>query len=181
MIPVAGMLLIAPPIVRDPNFARTVVLLCEHGESGSFGLVLNRPLAVDLSDILDGLQGDGLVSMGGPVQKDTLHYLHRHGDVVEDAAQIADGIYWGGDFGAVRYLVETQITSQSRLRFFLGYSGWSAGQLEAEIKAGGWFLTQAEPAFVFHSDPKNLWRVVLRHMGGEYALLVNFPDHPRVN
>ena len=181
MNPVPGILLVAPPMVRDPNFARTVVLLCEHGESGSFGLVLNRPLSVDLSDILDGLQGDGLVSMGGPVQKDTLHYLHRHGDMVEDAAEVTDGVYWGGDFAAVRILVDTQITSQHSLRFFLGYAGWSAGQLESEIEAGGWFLTQAKPAFVFHSDPKSLWRDVLRHMGGEYALLVNFPDHPRVN
>ena len=179
MKPAPGMLLVAPPMVRDPNFARTVVLLCEHGASGSFGLVLNRPLSVDLSEILEGCEG--LVSTGGPVQRDTLHYLHRHGDMLDDAAEVVDGVYWGGDFGAVRIMIETQITSQRSLRFFLGYAGWSAGQLESEIEAGGWFLTRAKPAFVFHPYPKSLWRAVLRHMGGEYALLVNFPDHPRVN
>ena len=181
MIPAAGTLLIAPPMVRDSNFSRSVVLLCEHRADGSFGLVLNRPLPVDLSDILEGLKGGDQVSMGGPVQRDTLHFLHRHGDAVTGSIEVTAGVYWGGDFEAVRLLIESELTSKRKLRFFLGYAGWSAGQLEAEIQAGGWFLAQAEVALVFPSDPKGLWRTALRRMGGEYALLVNFPDHPRVN
>ena len=179
--PTAGALLVAPPTLRDLNFYRSVVLLCEHGEMGSFGLILNRPLKVGLGEILSDHEGDDMVSLGGPVQQDTLHYLHRHGDIVGEAVPVAQGIHWGGDFQAIKILMDTQMASPQDLRFFVGYAGWSPGQLEAEISDGGWFQTWAHDTLVFSEDPEDLWRTVLQRMGGEYALLVNFPDNPRVN
>ncbi len=181
IVPAPGVLLIAPPMMLDPNFRRSVVLLCEHGPDGSFGLILNRPLALKLSDVLDDLGGDDQVSLGGPVQQDTLHFLHRHGDLVTDSIAVFDGVHWGGDFEAVKTLVQTHDATPQDLRFFLGYAGWSPGQLDEEIALGGWFLARADEVLIFADPPGALWRTVLRRMGGQYALLANFPDDPRLN
>lgn len=181
LTPAPGVLLVAPPLLRDPNFWRSVVLLCEHGEDGTIGLILNRPLTLDLKDVLDGLSGDNLLSLGGPVQQDTLHFLHSHADMVEEAVEVVDGVHWGGDFEAISYLVESRVASPRDLRFFIGYAGWKPGQLEEEISSGGWILARARDELVFSEKPEDLWRATLRRMGGAYAFLANFPADPRVN
>src|SRR5690606_15901858 len=132
-----GTLLIAPPMMHDPNFRRTVVLLCEHGPEGSFGLILNRPLAISLHEVMRSVaRRETSVSMGGPVQPDTLHFIHCHGDLIPQTIPLLDGIYWGGDFELLKVLIETDQTSPRDLRFFLGYAGWAADQLQGEIDAG---------------------------------------------
>lgn len=177
-----GTLLIAPPMMHDPNFRRTVVLLCEHGPEGSFGLVLNRPLAISLHEVMNGVsQKETSVAMGGPVQPDTLHFIHSHGEIIPKTIPLLDGVFWGGDFELLKALVETGQTSPRDLRFFLGYAGWAAGQLQEEIDAGGWILARADAASIFSTDPTHLWRTALRRLGGEYALLSNFPEDPRMN
>lgn len=176
-----GILLVAPPMMRDPNFWRAVVLLCEHGPGGSFGLILNRPLTLELSEVMNDLRGENMISLGGPVQRDTLHFLHRHGDQVSEAIPIVGGVHWGGDFEAIKTLIRTDATTPHDLRFFLGYAGWSPGQLEEEIEQGGWFLARAAEVFIFPEEPQTLWRLVMRRMGGEYALMSNFPADPRMN
>lgn len=179
--PAPGILLIAPPLMDDPNFRRTVVLLCEHDEDGSFGLVLNRPLDLQLEELTDELGShQDLLGLGGPVQPNTLHYLHGRATLPE-ARHVADGVYWGGDFEAVKLLLQSETLTPAELRLFLGYAGWSPGQLADEIAAGGWLLAPARQDFVLTADPAALWRTILRRMGGEYALLANFPEDPRMN
>ncbi|MDX1546953.1 MAG: YqgE/AlgH family protein [Rhodothermales bacterium] len=165
----------------DPNFRRAVVLLCEHGAEGSFGLILNRPLTLELGELVAGVASTETVSLGGPVQQNTLHFLHRHGDRVSDAIPVVDGVLWGGDFEAIKDLLGSNGATPHDLRFFLGYAGWSPGQLLDEIEQGGWILTPAEDDLVFDAAPATLWRTVMRRMGGEYALLSNYPDDPRLN
>ena len=180
--PGPGVLLVAPPVLSDPNFRRTVVLLCEHGTAGSFGLVLNRLLTIQLGDVMDSLSGRlEPLWLGGPVQPSTLHFLHRYGSEVAGAVPVFDGVYWGGHFDDVQGLVQRNAAEASKLRFFLGYAGWIPGQLEAEVEAGGWILAPAETTFVFPDDADKLWSAVLRNLGGEYALISNFPDDPRMN
>ena len=158
------------------------MLLCDHTEEGSFGLVINRVLDAELSDVLEGVDNyEGPLALGGPVQTDTLHYLHRHVDDVSDAIPVMDGVHWGGSFDAIRELIDSFRSSPQTLRFFLGYAGWGVGQLEAEIEEGGWIVTRAEVDDVFAEEPTELWRNVLRRMGGDYALLANFPEDPRMN
>lgn len=180
--PAPGILLVAPPVLSDPNFRRAVVLLCEHGEAGSFGLILNRLLTIQLGDVLESLSGrQEALWLGGPVQPSTLHFLHRHGSGITGAVPVMDGVYWGGDFDDVQRLIWDKTSLAGGLRFFLGYAGWIPGQLEAEIEAGGWILARAAAAFVFPDHPEKLWSTVLRSLGGEYALLANFPEDPRMN
>ena len=182
LTPAPGVLLVAPPVLSDPNFRRSVVLLCEHGEGGSFGLILNRLLTLQLGEVLESLTGrEEALWFGGPVQPSTLHFLHRHAGDVAGAVPVVDGVYWGGDFDDVQRLVWSEAAVADGLRFFLGYAGWIPGQLEAEIEAGGWILARADDALVFPDAPEKLWSAVLRRLGGEYALLANFPEDPRMN
>lgn len=179
--PAPGVLLVAPPMMLDPNFRRTVVLLCEHNAEGSFGLILNRPLSLELNELLDDVGSEETVSLGGPVQQNTLHFLHRHGDLMTDAIPVIDGVHWGGDFEVIKTMIETDYASSQDRRFFLGYAGWSPGQLEEEIALDGWFLAYADNELIFDVAPDRLWSIVLRRMGGEFALLSTFPDDPRLN
>lgn len=181
--PHPGVLLIAPPMLQDPNFRRSVVLLCEHNaDEGSFGLILNRPLDVQLSDVLEGFYAyDDTLSLGGPVQRNTLHFLHQCADLIPDSIELPRGVHWGGNFETVKALLQSGELPEDDVRFFVGYAGWSPGQLEEEIEAGGWILTEGTTESIFSIEPGKLWRTLLRRMGGEYAILANFPDDPRMN
>lgn len=180
--PATGVILIAPPMMSDPNFRRSVVLLCEHGMDGSFGLILNKALSLQLADVVEGMESyKGQLSLGGPVQPNTLHVLHCYGQQVGEVIEVTDQVFWGGDFEAIQGMIDSGVDTDGDLRFFLGYAGWSPGQLDAEIEQGGWILTHSEKELIFTDNPDDLWRSALQTMGGEYALLANFPDDPRMN
>lgn len=181
--PAPGDLLVAVPPLADPNFRRTLILLCDHTVDGSFGLVLNRPTEHLLAEVLDDLPPglDAPLWMGGPVQTDTLHYLHAYGDAIDGALPVSDGVYWGGAFEAlVRGLADGDLDPE-RVRFFAGYSGWGPGQLDAEVDDGAWLVLNADLPLVFDPSGDALWRDVLRRLGGEYALLSTYPDDPQMN
>lgn len=178
----AGVILVAPPVLVDPNFRRAVVFLCEHSSEGSFGLILNHDISLGMSELVDELSSfPDSVRIGGPVQLDTLHFLHRYGDAIPGALEIADGIFWGGEITDLQHLLDEQKPSGEDLRFFLGYAGWTEDQLENEINAGGWLLLPPNENLVFDVDPSALWRESMLLLGGEYKLLVNFPDNPLMN
>lgn len=180
--PIPGSLLVAEPPMPDPNFKRTVILLCEHSLEGSFGLVLNRPAHVKLSEVATiDLPFDATLWHGGPVQPETLHYLHPYGDDLEGALPVLDGVYWGGDFEALAEGLGSERLDPERVRFFVGYSGWGAGQLDAEVEDGSWIVLDGTSGVAFAEEDDELWRQILRDLGGEYALLANFPDDPRMN
>jgi putative transcriptional regulator len=178
-----GTLLISAPMMQDPNFRRTVVLICEHqpGE-GTFGLTLNRELDLQLGDALDDFVAyNPSLYLGGPVQRETLHYLHTRPDDIPGGVPLPGNVVWGGNFEAVQQLARSGDASADDLRFFLGYAGWGPGQLEAELDEEAWIPAAQAPDLLFDTEPDALWRTLLRRMGGEYAVLANFPDDPRMN
>ena len=178
----AGALLVAEPPMADPNFKRSVILLCEHSFEGSFGLVLNKPSPLQLSEVSGLKLPAGLqLGIGGPVQPDTMHFLHPFGGEIEGALPIAEGVWWGGNLESLLQGVEEERIDALHARFFLGYSGWGAGQLEEEVEEGGWIVLSATDSLVFAEEDDELWRQILRKLGGEYALLSTFPDNPRLN
>jgi putative transcriptional regulator len=182
-IPKKGDLLISEPFLPDPNFERTVVLMCEHNEEGSFGFVLNKPSLLKYSDVIeDANDFNASLYIGGPVQQDTLHFVHRAGGLIEDSVEIGQGIYWGGNYEQLQVLIDTKQLKPEDFKFFIGYSGWGAGQLEMELKEKTWFVYNiTTPSEVFDTDPENLWKMVLNNMGGKYKMISNYPIDPRLN
>ncbi len=180
--PAAGVLLVAAANLLDPNFSRTVILLCEHQPEGTFGLVLNRKLPIRLRDVVsEDLGWDANLYRGGPVQENSLHYIHARADLNIDSQEVCPGIYWGGDFERLSQLLKYGEADVDDFRFFVGYSGWGEGQLDGEIDQDSWYLRKARPDLVFDKDATNLWRRTLASMGNDFRLLANFPDDPRMN
>ncbi len=180
--PEKGKLLISEPFLPDPNFERTIILLCENNSEGSFGFVLNKPSLANVSDVMDDIKNyDTPALVGGPVQQDTLHYLHRRRDVV-DAVEILEGVYWGGSFEKVLFLLETKQLAHKDIKFFLGYSGWSPGQLDEELEQDSWIVSdQASEELIFDTEPDDMWKKTLKVMGGRFSVYSNYPKDPRLN
>jgi len=180
--PSKGALLIAKPFLGDPNFERGVILLCEHNDQGSFGFVLNQVTDLFLGDVLeDTIYQDVPLHLGGPVEKNTLHFIHRRPDLISGGAEIMPDVFWGGDFEQVRTLLNINTLSVDDVRFFIGYSGWSGGQLENEIVQDSWIITQTKSEFLFTTPPADFWREILKNMGGEYRSIAHYPTDPRLN
>lgn len=181
-IPKPGSLLISDPFLQDPHFSRTVVLICEHQHAGSFGLILNQPMNLLLSDLVPAAPDLQLpVLCGGPVATDTLHFIHRQPGLIENAIQLKDGIGWSGNFFQImEYLRSGQLNEQDIL-FFLGYSGWGEGQLLQELEERTWITAEISEALLFKTAPKHRWQNALIELGGEYASMVNYPIDPQLN
>ncbi|UPL50940.1 YqgE/AlgH family protein [Hymenobacter sublimis] len=182
-----GSLLISQPFLGDPNFERTVVLLCSHSEEeGSFGLVLNRPAQLQLGDVLE-LPGGSLLppaqiplSIGGPVQPDTLHYLHQVPELPQ-AVHLGQEVYWGGDFSALLEQLLAGSVSPDSVRLYAGYSGWTAGQLAEEVRENVWIVHPNAAGKVFTLETDAFWQSILREKGGRFRVLSNYPTDPRLN
>jgi len=180
--PAAGILLIAEPFLKDPNFMRTVVLLCDHQTEGSFGFVINRHYEHTLNELMNDMDELKLpVYYGGPVQMDTIHFLHQYPDLIPGSHEVQKGIYWGGDFETAIQLLQQGTIDTGKIRFFIGYSGWSDGQLTNELKEKSWLTVEANRKIVFHKDANEIWKESLKLLGGEYEQLVNYPIDPQLN
>lgn len=180
--PAKGDLLISEPFLPDPNFERTVVLLCEHNEEGSFGFILNKPSLLKYSDVMEDSSYDEILYVGGPVEQDTMHVLHAMGDLLEGSIQLGNDVYWGGNFEQLQIMINNNQIDPAAFKFFLGYSGWSAGQLEMELQEKTWIIcNQARKDQVFDTDSDKLWKNVLNEMGGKFKMISNYPIDPRLN
>lgn len=181
--PKAGDLLISEPFLQDENFSRSVVLLCEHNEEGSFGLVFNKPSILKLHEIIDGIELTDLeVFVGGPVEQNTLHFVYFGEKVLEGSVQLGAQLWWGGDFEQLMSLLRNKLLEPQAIRFFIGYSGWDAGQLSDELQDQVWVIYQDDvKSNAFNNDPQQLWRSLLIEMGGEYKVIANYPPDPRLN
>ncbi|MDX5345958.1 MAG: YqgE/AlgH family protein [Hymenobacteraceae bacterium] len=177
-----GSILISEPFLGDENFERSVVLVCSHSAEGSFGLVLNRLSNLMLSDVLpvDEAVFDKELGIGGPMEHNTLHYLHQLSDLPE-SIQLSEQVFWGGDFNELQDRIAEGQIAEEKIRFFLGYSGWDAGQLEEEIEKNVWIINNQAIDKFFNLSPENLWREILKRMGGKYKMLSNYPIDPSLN
>ena len=180
--PGPGILLIADPFLKDPNFLRTVVFLCEHKDGGSFGFVLNRKYENTLDELIPGLDNLNLpVFYGGPVQMDTIHFLHQYPDDIPGGEEVMKGVYWGGDFEKVVEMLKNGAVDPDKIRFYIGYSGWSDGQLNNELEEKSWLTVAGTRKLIFHRNYQEIWKDSLKQLGGDYEMMVNFPIDPQLN
>ena len=159
-----GSLLVAAANMVDPNFGRTVVLLCEHRKEGSFGLVLNQPIELKISELVETCGWDCDVFRGGPVDLNSLHILHCRDDIEIGSHQVIPGVYWGGDFRKLNGLLAEGVMEPHECRFFLGYSGWGEQQLDDELAHDAWYVADASVDLVFRKDNVNHWRETLKRI-----------------
>jgi putative transcriptional regulator len=181
--PVSGTLLIAEPFLKDPSFMRTVVLICKYEVTdGAFGFTLSKKLNTKLNEMINDMDECNIpVYLGGPVQTDTLHYIHQYPQYFDDAVKICEGVYWGGNFETLKALIKKGTIDKSKIKFFLGYSGWSEGQLEAELEEKSWITTHANASLIFDTVADKVWDTSLIQLGGKYKMMVHFPTDPQLN
>ncbi|MCB1172931.1 MAG: YqgE/AlgH family protein [Leptospiraceae bacterium] len=190
-----GFFLISEANMSDPNFFQTVVLMIEHNQDGAFGLVVNRrsslPLGEAIPELASQRAANTTLYVGGPVQQEYLFVVH--GDMPtshessEAAIQVGEGIYFEPAFSRLRPWFTDELAAmvpaddRPPIHLYLGYSGWSAGQLEGEIERGSWMIHPASTRIVFHHDPQNGWREALRQKGGIYKVFADSDPRPSLN
>jgi putative transcriptional regulator len=184
-VELTGRLLVATPSLGDPNFARAVVLVLDHDESGALGVVVNRPTTVPVGDVLPSWQpfttDPGVLFRGGPVAVDSalgLAVFPGHGEAEPPGwRRVVDGLGLVDLDGPPEMLA----ADMAHLRIFAGYSGWGTGQLEDEVEEGAWYVVPGHARDVFSVEPSSLWRTVLRRQGGELAMVSTYADDPTLN
>lgn len=181
--PKRGHLLIAEPsIIGDISFNRSIVLIADHSEEGSIGFILNKPLDYTINELVPEIESDFKVYNGGPVEQDNLYFIHKIPELIPDSIEISLGIYWGGDFKKVAELIANNGIKENDIKFFLGYSGWSAFQLEDELKANSWVVTNnVYKETIIEKGYKSFWKEKMLELGGEYSIWSNAPENPNYN
>lgn len=180
--PGPGVLLIAHPFLKDPHFARTVTFLCDHSEEGSFGFTLNNLFSQTLGELMPDMVNRVVkVYVGGPVQLDTLHFIHQCPDLIQEGKPIKGDLYWGGNFEQAIALINNGSIGNRQIKFFVGYSGWGAGQLQNELKEDAWIISKVKKRLLFSTNEINLWASALKSMGKDYGMMANFPIDPTLN
>jgi putative transcriptional regulator len=179
--PQQGIILISEPSLRDFYFRQSIVLLAEHNNEGSFGIIINKPIQAQLNDIIkDFPEFNAPVYLGGPVKTDSIFFIHTKPEI-EESLQIMKGLYWGGDIEVVREMINLHRITENEIRFYVGYSGWNPDQLDREISEKSWILSHTNVDEVIHDHPENLWQSHLKNLGKDYAVWANFPADPSFN
>lgn len=180
--PQKGKVLLSEPFLMDNYFKRSIVLLTEHNEDGTIGFVLNKPVDVSINEVVDDFPRiDADVVLGGPVNTNTLHYLHTLGDIIPNSVPVLGNISWGGETEVIERLITSGNISRDQIRFFLGYSGWSPNQLEEELSDHAWVVGDINPKEVMSPMNKHYWTKTLSKMGKKYKMWANFPENPEMN
>jgi putative transcriptional regulator len=177
-----GRILISEPFLSDSYFKRSVVFLTEHNEEGTVGFVLNKPIDMRIEDVMQDFPSiDSGISVGGPVNTNTVHYIHTLGEKLPDSVHVKSNIWWGGNFDALKEMIIAGQVKGHELRFFLGYSGWSPNQLEDEIHQNAWLVGEIPPQMIMTGIKNDFWNEVLLKMQNKYQVWANFPENPGLN
>ncbi len=181
LAPKQGRLIISEPFLPGNYFNRSAILLVEHSEKGAIGFILNKPIETPIKELFkDFPEFNGDVYVGGPVGSESIFYIHTLGDKLHGSIQVKDNLYWGGDFDNLKSLISAGLVDMDQVRFFIGYSGWSEGQLENEIAENSWLVTEAPVEAIMNSD-EDFWIDSVKNAGGHYELWQHFPEDPTLN
>jgi putative transcriptional regulator len=183
MILEKGKILIAEPsVIGDISFNRSIILLVEHGNNGSIGFILNKPMNLNISDLIPEIESNLKIYNGGPVQQNNLYFVHKISDLIPESIMISEGLYWSGNFEYVLKLIKKGEINKNDIRFFLGYSGWDSNQLNDELNNNTWILSEnSHNKNIITAVDEVFWKNKMLDLGGEYSLWSNAPEHPSHN
>ena len=184
LLPDKGNILISEPFLQDAYFQRAVVLLVEHNINGSMGFVLNKKTNLLINDFFSDLENlsDIPIYLGGPVSPNRLFFIHTLDEkIIPDSIKIADGLYFDGDFDMLKQYIIDGNPIKEKIKFFLGYSGWTKGQLGYEIKGNSWMVSHSPNTNIMLADDESFWRHSMEVLGKKYKAWVNFPKDPLMN
>ena len=177
-----GQLLISEPSFTESIFYKSVILILHHDINESIGLILNQPSNIKLNKVINGLPLNKFkLNVGGPVENNTLHFIHTLGQQIPDTKKIEKGIYWGGDFDTVKKLIIEKKISVNDIRFFIGYSGWSKNQLINEINNNNWIIHNDETKICMQNSNEKLWSKLIKTKSRKHAIWANIPKDPSMN
>jgi putative transcriptional regulator len=180
--PKKGRVLIAEPFLSGNYFSRAVIFLVSHSEKGSVGFILNKEIDFEIQDVFpDFPDFDATVFLGGPVSTDSIYYIHKLGKKLPGSINILGDLYWGGDFDVLKNQISSGIIQPSDIHFFLGYSGWDAGQLEVELKEDSWLVTDVDEKAVMQNLDEAAWTDFVKKAGDRYSIWEHFPEDPSLN
>lgn len=178
--PEIGKILISEPLLADNIFTRSVIYLIDDLNNSHMGFILNNKSGMKLHDCIDGFEKTELdLYLGGPVNPDVVHFIHSFGNI-DNSEKIADNLYLDGEMDEIRELVNKGIASAKNTKFFIGYSGWTKGQLADEINNNAWLVAGSKSDIIFKND-KNLWSNSLNLVDKRYQVWKNFPVNPELN
>ena len=181
--PEKGNILISEPFLQDAYFQRSVVLLVEHNSLGSMGFVLNKKTDLFVNDFLEGLDNVERIPiyMGGPVSSDHLFFIHSLGNIIPNSIQISENLYFDGDFETLKYYISSGKPVGDKVKFLLGYSGWTKDQLYGEITSDSWLVCPPSNLDILLAEGESFWKDSIELIGGPYLTWINYPKDPLLN
>ena len=182
VVPRKGRVLISEPFLPGNFFNRAIVLLMAHSKKGSVGFILNKKVDLQIQDYISGFENfESDIFIGGPVSTDSIYFIHKRADLIPGSIHVLDDLHWGGDFNELKKLVNLGIIRQDEIRFFLGYSGWDAGQLDREIKENSWLVNDVDSHLIMEDLGAKSWAQFVKKVGKRYSIWENFPENPSLN
>ncbi len=181
--PEKGKLLISDPFLDDDYFRRSLIYLCEFNKEGSFGFVINNFISINLNDLDESFPKiETQISLGGPMEINSLYFIHTLGNKIKNSLLINENIYLGGDFQQLSSFMKEDESIIKNVRFFIGYSGWSANQLDTEIRNNSWIVSEMRSSSIlFGSQSKLTWKRYMHDLGGKFKIISKFPIDPKDN
>ena len=177
-----GKLLIAEPTISDKFFFKSVIFIVHHDDNECIGFILNKRIELKIKTIIDNIStNDNSIYIGGPVSKNTIHYIHNLGNQILNSKKVCNNLYWGGDFQQIKLLLKDNKINEGNIRFFIGYSGWSSFQIENELKQKSWLIKNTtDDIFSKYKEVNDLWRTYIKR-DSEYYIWSNMPNNPMLN
>lgn len=184
LLPTQGSILISEPFLQDAYFQRSVVLLVEHTDQGSMGFVLNKRTDLVVNTFFKEFEDYAKIPifLGGPVSSNRLFFIHTLGDIIiPGALKINDSLYFDGDFNALKRYIQNGHSIEGKVKFLLGCSGWTEGQLGHEIQRNSWAVSHVTPQDVLSADGETYWKDSVELLGNDYKTWTKYPKDPYLN
>lgn len=179
--PQKGRVIISEPFLQGNYFSRSTVLLVDYSANGAVGFILNKPFKAGIKELFVNFPDYNYdVFVGGPVNEDNLYYIHTLGNHIKGSIKVKDDLYWGGDFEQLKSIIDLGGVGANQIKFFLGYSGWSPGQLDSEIAEKSWLVAESDIQMIMNGS-KDLWLESVKKAGDRYKTWKNFPKDPKLN